>query len=120
MPGPRGASRPLPSWWDRPVGKITGFLEIQRKKAPARPVGERLRDWKEVYLPYPTEELQKQADAAQAKVETAATCAQSFLSAFGMVFDGTTLKQGIEATVQELQGLEPQCAPALSQDGSTP
>jgi glutamate synthase (NADPH/NADH) small chain len=43
------------------VGKITGFLEIQRKKPPARPVGERLRDWKEVYLPYPTEELQKQA-----------------------------------------------------------
>jgi glutamate synthase (NADPH) small chain len=43
------------------VGKITGFLEIQRKKPPARPVGERLRDWKEVYLPYPSEELQKQA-----------------------------------------------------------
>jgi glutamate synthase (NADPH/NADH) small chain len=43
------------------VGKVTGFLEIQRKKAPARPVGERLRDWKEVYLPYPQPELEKQA-----------------------------------------------------------
>jgi glutamate synthase (NADPH/NADH) small chain len=43
------------------VGKVTGFLEIQRKKPPVRPVGERLRDWREVYLPYPTEELQKQA-----------------------------------------------------------
>jgi glutamate synthase (NADPH/NADH) small chain len=42
------------------VGKVTGFLEIQRKKAPTRPVDERLRDWKEVYLPYPQAELQKQ------------------------------------------------------------
>jgi len=43
------------------VGKVTGFLEIKRKKPPARPVAERLRDWKEVYLPYPDEELRKQA-----------------------------------------------------------
>jgi glutamate synthase (NADPH/NADH) small chain len=43
------------------VGKVTGFLEIQRKKGPARPVAERLHDWKEVYLPYPVEDLKKQA-----------------------------------------------------------
>jgi glutamate synthase (NADPH/NADH) small chain len=43
------------------VGKVTGFLEIQRKKWPTRPVEERLRDWKEVYLPYPEEDLKKQA-----------------------------------------------------------
>jgi glutamate synthase (NADPH/NADH) small chain len=43
------------------VGKATGFLEIQRKKWPTRPVAERLRDWKEVYLPYPEDELKKQA-----------------------------------------------------------
>ena len=42
------------------MGKTTGFLEIQRKKWPMRPVAERLRDWKEVYLPYPDAELQKQ------------------------------------------------------------
>jgi glutamate synthase (NADPH) small chain len=42
------------------VGKTTGFLEIQRKKAPTRPIAERLRDWNEVYLPYPDEELRKQ------------------------------------------------------------
>ncbi|HEY7518318.1 MAG TPA: glutamate synthase subunit beta [Methylomirabilota bacterium] len=42
------------------MGKTTGFLEIQRKKWPTRPVAERLRDWKEVYLPYPDAELQKQ------------------------------------------------------------
>jgi glutamate synthase (NADPH/NADH) small chain len=43
------------------VGKVTGFLEIQRKKAPTRPVAERLRDWKEAYLPYPEADLKKQA-----------------------------------------------------------
>ena len=42
------------------MGKTTGFLEIQRKKWPTRPVTERLRDWKEVYLAYPDAELQKQ------------------------------------------------------------
>jgi glutamate synthase (NADPH/NADH) small chain len=42
------------------VGKATGFLEIQRKKWPTRPVAERLRDWKEVYLPFPHEDLRKQ------------------------------------------------------------
>jgi glutamate synthase (NADPH/NADH) small chain len=43
------------------VGKVTGFLEIKRKKAPARPVAERLHDWKEVSLPYPDGELKAQA-----------------------------------------------------------
>ena len=43
------------------MGKTTGFLEIQRKKWPTRPVEDRLRDWKEVYLPYPVPELTKQA-----------------------------------------------------------
>jgi glutamate synthase (NADPH/NADH) small chain len=43
------------------VGKVTGFLEIQRKKWPTRPVDERLRDWHEVYLPYPEPDLKKQA-----------------------------------------------------------
>jgi glutamate synthase (NADPH/NADH) small chain len=43
------------------VGKVTGFLEIKRTKWPTRPVEERLRDWKEVYLPFPQEELKKQA-----------------------------------------------------------
>jgi len=35
------------------MGKITGFIEIHRKKPPARPIPERIRDWREVYLPYP-------------------------------------------------------------------
>ena len=42
------------------MGKATGFLEIQRKKWPTRPVAERVRDWNEVYLSYPEAELQRQ------------------------------------------------------------
>ena len=42
------------------MGKHTGFIEIGRKKHPTRPVEERVRDWREVYLPYPTTDLQDQ------------------------------------------------------------
>ena len=43
------------------MGKPTGFIEIARKKAPTRPVAERLHDWREVYLPYPEASLKDQA-----------------------------------------------------------
>jgi glutamate synthase (NADPH/NADH) small chain len=43
------------------VGKVTGFLEIARVKHPVRPVPERLRDWREVYVPYPEAALTDQA-----------------------------------------------------------
>ena len=42
------------------MGKATGFIEIQRKKHPSRPIAERVHDWREVYLPYPPGELGKQ------------------------------------------------------------
>jgi glutamate synthase (NADPH/NADH) small chain len=42
------------------MGKATGFIEIQRKKQPTRPVEERIRDWNEVYLPWPTGDLEMQ------------------------------------------------------------
>ena len=42
------------------MGKPTGFIEIQRKKQPTRPVEERIRDWNEVYLPWPAGELEMQ------------------------------------------------------------
>jgi len=42
------------------MGKPTGFIEIHRKKPPTRPVAERIGDYREVYLPYPESELQKQ------------------------------------------------------------
>jgi glutamate synthase (NADPH/NADH) small chain len=42
------------------MGKPTGFIEIHRKKHPTRPVEERIHDWFEVYLPFPTGELEMQ------------------------------------------------------------
>jgi len=43
------------------MGKATGFIEIARAKHPVRPVVERLRDWREVYEPYPEAGLKDQA-----------------------------------------------------------
>ncbi|HXG15970.1 MAG TPA: hypothetical protein VNK50_06950, partial [Calidithermus sp.] len=43
------------------MGKATGFLEFHRAKWPARPVAERIRDFKEVYLPFPDAALRTQA-----------------------------------------------------------
>ena len=65
------------------------------------------------------DEVQNEADAARAKAATAATCPQSFLSSGG-VFSGPTLSEGVEATVTELQALQPQCATALDQSSSGP
>ena len=42
------------------MGKVTGFIEIKYKKWPTRPVEDRVRDWREVYLPYPELELRRQ------------------------------------------------------------
>ena len=42
------------------MGKPTGFIEIKYKKRPTRPIAERIRDWKEVYLPYSEQELRRQ------------------------------------------------------------
>jgi glutamate synthase (NADPH/NADH) small chain len=42
------------------MGKPTGFIEVHRKKHPTRPVAERIRDWREVYLAYPAGELEAQ------------------------------------------------------------
>ncbi len=42
------------------MGKVTGFIEIKRRKHPTRPIEERVHDWREVYLPYPTPELRDQ------------------------------------------------------------
>ena len=43
------------------MGKVTGFIEISRKKHPTRPVDVRIHDWREVYLPYPQGPLKEQA-----------------------------------------------------------
>jgi len=43
------------------MGKPTGFLEAGRELPQRRPVPVRLRDWKEVYEPFPKDRLQTQA-----------------------------------------------------------
>jgi glutamate synthase (NADPH/NADH) small chain len=42
------------------MGKATGFLEIARQKQPARPIAERIRDWREVSTPYGRDALEQQ------------------------------------------------------------
>jgi glutamate synthase (NADPH) small chain len=42
------------------MGKATGFIEIKRAKPQARPVLERVRDWREVYLPEPDARMRDQ------------------------------------------------------------
>ncbi len=42
------------------MGKLKGFLEIDRQGAPRRPKAERVHDWNEVYLPYADTELRAQ------------------------------------------------------------
>ena len=55
------------------MGKPTGFIEIHRKKAPTRPVAERLKDWNEVYLPYPEESCGSRARGAWTAASRSAT-----------------------------------------------
>jgi len=43
------------------MGKVRGFLEIERKEHGKRPVSERLNDWHEFELPVPDQELSQQA-----------------------------------------------------------
>src|SRR5262249_17678436 len=42
------------------MGKVTGFLEIARQKPSSRPIAERIRDWREVPLPYEPSALKDQ------------------------------------------------------------
>ena len=42
------------------MGKPTGFFEYTRETPKRRPVGERLHDWREVYLPFAEEKLRTQ------------------------------------------------------------
>jgi glutamate synthase (NADPH/NADH) small chain len=42
------------------MGNVRGFLEFHRAKAKTRPVEERLKDWREVYLPTPESQSREQ------------------------------------------------------------
>ncbi len=43
------------------MGEATGFMKYERELPHRRPIPVRLRDWKEVYEPFPEENLQTQA-----------------------------------------------------------
>ena len=43
------------------MGEVTGFMQWVRVTPKRRPVDERIKDWKEVYLDFPTEALTQQA-----------------------------------------------------------
>ncbi len=42
------------------MGKLGGFMELRRAKQPARPVGDRVRDWRDVYLPMASSKVRQQ------------------------------------------------------------
>lgn len=43
------------------MGKVTGFMEIERSKQPYRPVEQRLTDWRQVMAPWQVDPLKDQA-----------------------------------------------------------
>ncbi|MBF0400534.1 MAG: glutamate synthase subunit beta [Magnetococcales bacterium] len=43
------------------MGKITGFMEVERATPRARPVAERITDWDALYQPFARDRLQEQA-----------------------------------------------------------
>jgi glutamate synthase (NADPH/NADH) small chain len=43
------------------MGKVTGFLEIDREQPTRRPVEERVKDWFEIYEPFPIEKQRDQS-----------------------------------------------------------
>ena len=43
------------------MGDIKGFIKFHRARQPYRPVVERLRDWRQVMLPCPTDKPAKTA-----------------------------------------------------------
>ncbi|MGA9200831.1 MAG: glutamate synthase, partial [Pseudolabrys sp.] len=43
------------------MGKVTGFLEIEREDRDYQPVAERVKHWHEFLLPLPEKEIREQA-----------------------------------------------------------
>src|SRR5579884_4197804 len=42
------------------MGKATGFMEYTREVPQRRPPADRIKDWFEIYLPFPEEKLKRQ------------------------------------------------------------
>ena len=43
------------------MGKVNGFLEIERELPARRDVAERIHDWQEIYHPFPEEKQREQS-----------------------------------------------------------
>src|SRR5579863_932392 len=54
----------LQRWCRQPrrcsMGKVTGFLELEREQAARRKPEERIQDWFEIYQPFPEEKQREQ------------------------------------------------------------
>ena len=55
------------------MGDVHGFLKFGRELPPRRPVPVRLRDWKEVYEPFPAESARSKGPAAWTAASRSAT-----------------------------------------------
>lgn len=42
------------------MGKVSGFIEFEREIPSRRPASERVRDWNEIYLPFPEDKVRTQ------------------------------------------------------------
>jgi len=55
------------------MGKVTGFLEIEREQPARRKVEDRLQDWFEIYEPFPRRTSAGRAPAAWTAASLSAT-----------------------------------------------
>ena len=55
-----------------------------------------------------------EADAAESKTETAADCARAYVTAFGALFEGESVKSQAQVVREELESISAQCRSALS------
>ena len=60
-----------------------------------------------------TDKARAEADQANAKADAATSCAKGAVNAFGAIFDGPTLKDGVEKAASQLQDLKGNCGPTL-------
>ncbi len=60
QPRPSGACAAARRRREPRMGKVTGFLEYTRELAARRPPAERIKDWFEIYQPFPEENLRTQ------------------------------------------------------------
>ena len=60
------------------------------------------------------DEAQAQAQEAQAKTQIAADCGKAYLSAFGSLFSGASVREQVATVRDQLQGISSDCQAALA------